>query len=362
MALAMGTKAMLEIVRDLSRLEAIADQWSELAARRPSPMLSHEWTVAAAKAYGEKAEMAVFLLWDRARLRAAAPLAVFRNGFSRHLRFLAQDLGEPDALLFEDRQSLTALLTEIGQQGLALRLSLLPRNGDEMAILRRMRSGSLNFERPAFGHAAILPPTAAQLEEGLSKSSKTMLRRKLKRAEKFGDVSFLMEPLSVDSWQGFLKELVRVEGCGWKGRSGTSLSHNTEQREFFEHYAASKAASGKLRGYRMLIDGQTAAIRLGVVAEGTLYELKIGFDEAFQACSPGIILTHETLKAAVAEGIKVHEFLGVAEDWQRHWPLQVHERMTVRRYPLAVNGALNLTKDVLDQAKNRYRQVVVRQE
>ena len=107
----------------------------------------------------------------------------------------------------------------------------------------------------------------------------------------------------------------------------------------------------------MKIDGATIAMRLGLRSQGRLYELKIGFDEAFQACSPGLVLTHETLKASIREGLTRHEFLGVGEEWQRHWPLRRQEDVTVRYYPLTMKGAYSLFRDFLNEGLKRLRRL-----
>lgn len=352
---------MLEIVRDLSRLEAMADAWQELAVHNQVPMLSHEWTVAAARAFGKKAELAIFALWDGPRLRAVAPLGVFRSGLSQRLQSLSHEVREPESLLFRDRVSLQELLRAVTQYGPALSLAGVPRGGDEELVLRDVRAGSLTyFGRTFFSHAVLLPSTGAQLDASLSKSARTMFRRKLKQAEKHGDVTFSAEVLDEGNWEAAIQDLVRIESSGWKRENGTSLVDLPGLRKFYEHYTRLKAASGTLRAYRMRIAGRTVAIRLGAVAGGRLYELKIGFDDNFRTCSPGMLLTHETLKAAIAEGFAKHEFLGGAEDWQKHWPLQVHEHVTIRRYPLAFNGALILGQDVLDRVGGRMRQFTER--
>lgn len=341
---------MLEIIRDRKRLEDIAEAWEDLADHNPVPMLSHSWTAAAAKAFGHKSEMMVFALWDGPQLSAVAPLALFRNGLSRHLRLLSQELCEPEALLFRDREALRQLLAAIAANGPALCLSLIRSGGDEDLVLREMRAGSLTFfGNLHHGHAAILPATPEALEQSLSTSSRSTFRRKLRQAQKKGELSFSDHVLDVNNWQDFFEELVRVEGSGWKRRNKTSLADLTDQRRFFEFYGGSMASSGTLRGYKMMIDGRTVAIRLAVVTGEKLNELKIGFDEEFATASPGLLLTHETLKAAVREGLTTHEFLGVAEEWQKHWPLQADDKLTIRRYPFGVNGALNLGNDALSR-------------
>jgi CelD/BcsL family acetyltransferase involved in cellulose biosynthesis len=101
-----------------------------------------------------------------------------------------------------------------------------------------------------------------------------------------------------------------------------------------------------LRLFFLKIDGKRIAARMAVVNGGRLWELKIGYDEAWSNCMPGILLTHETLRWAVESGLEAHEFLGQAEQWERHWPTEEDEYVSMRIYPLAPAGQLSLVRDV----------------
>lgn len=335
----------LEIIESLDRLRELDVSWSKLAKTTSYPMLQHVWMLSAAEAYQDVIRLQIFAVWERSQLAGIAPLARFGNRPVADLRCIAENVGEPDAFLYSSTDALDVLISGILRSRLSLKLSNLPTDGAELRALKSNKKAGFCFERAGMGHAAQLPDTVEALETSLSKSARTLLRRKSNRAAKYGTVRFSTETLTEANSESFLNDLIRVEGCGWKGRNGTSLSHNHRLKLFFQLYLSRMAATGALRGDRMLVDDVTVAIRLSVRSGGRLYELKIGFDEAFDACSPGILLTHETLKASIREGIEAHEFLGVGEDWQRHWPLLKREQTTVRYYPLSLSGSLSLGRD-----------------
>lgn len=335
----------LEIVNSLDRLRELEVQWSKLAQTTSYPMLQHTWMLCAAEAYSDLMHLNIFAVWDGELLAGIAPLAQFGSRPMVDLRCIAENVGEPDAFLFSSPKAVEVLVSGIMRSRRALRLSNLSKDGAELLALKSDRSTAFRFERSGAGHAAQLPATVEALDASLSKSARTLLRRKKNRADKYGTVRFSTETLTEVNFESFLSDLIRVEGCGWKARNGTSLSQNERLRRFFESYIRRMAATGALRGDRMMINDVIVAIRLSVRSGGRLYELKIGFDEAYEACSPGIMLTHETLKASIEEGLHAHEFLGVGEDWQRHWPLLKTEQVTVRYYPLSLSGSLMLGKD-----------------
>ncbi len=96
----------------------------------------------------------------------------------------------------------------------------------------------------------------------------------------------------------------------------------------------------------MRINGEVAAERLAVEHAGRLWELKIGYNEKFRRCAPGLLLTHETLRYVFERGLKAYEFLGHEEDWERIWAADnVHRYVSFRLYPLSVGGSLGLVMD-----------------
>ncbi len=62
------------------------------------------------------------------------------------------------------------------------------------------------------------------------------------------------------------------------------------------------------------IGDATVVARLAVEYSGRLWELKIAYDERFAKCSPGILLTHKTLRYACERGLTGHKFLGTASN------------------------------------------------
>ena len=104
---------------------------------------------------------------------------------------------------------------------------------------------------------------------------------------------------------------------------------------------ASRNEIGKAR-----IDDAAAAARMTVEFGERLWELKIGYDERWAKCSPGIILMHETLRYACEKQLKGYEFLGHFEPWQQRWPLQTTHHATVGFYPFALAGGLSFSYDV----------------
>ena len=180
----------------------------------------------------------------------------------------------------------------------------------------------------------------------MSSGRRSHLRSYRRRAERLGKVEFEVINPDVDMLTPHLDDLFRLEASGWKGRAGSAALSNPHVHRFYCEYAQSAAQSGMLRLFFLRIDGKSIAARMAVEHGGRLWELKIGYDEAWSNCMPGILLTHETLRYAVERGLEAHEFLGQAEAWERHWPTQEDEYVSMRIYPRAPAGQLSLVRDV----------------
>jgi CelD/BcsL family acetyltransferase involved in cellulose biosynthesis len=120
------------------------------------------------------------------------------------------------------------------------------------------------------------------------------------------------------------------------------------------------ARSAMLRMFFLRAGQKTMAARMAVEYSGELWELKIGYDEKFSACSPGIVLTHETLRWACEHGLTAHRFLGSAEPWQRWWSLELRHYQSVRLYPFSVPGSVALLRDASQLATGRLRESSMR--
>jgi len=105
------------------------------------------------------------------------------------------------------------------------------------------------------------------------------------------------------------------------------------------------AREGCLRLGFMTIGDATAAVRLDVVWGNKSWEFKIGYDERFADCSPGLLLSHEALKHGQAEGLLGHHFLGSAEAWHDTWAAEITDRVNLRYYSTTVDGGATLLQD-----------------
>ncbi len=100
-----------------------------------------------------------------------------------------------------------------------------------------------------------------------------------------------------------------------------------------------------LRFFFLRVDGKIIAGRMAVEHSRRLWDLRMGYDETWCRCAPGVLLTHETLRYAVERGLEAYEFLGCAEAWERHWPCEEDHYVSLRAYPYSLKGQFSFAQD-----------------
>jgi CelD/BcsL family acetyltransferase involved in cellulose biosynthesis len=340
----------VERVGSVARFLELEPEWNRLAANFSTPLLHHEWFAASVDAFLGRSELAIFVVRDALGLvHAIAPFVLEREGAFQRLRLLGYRTLEPAGLLYEDRAALKPVIDAIATLGIPLELRRLAAASCEMSVLcdAPMRR-AVRIIQP--GHAsstwARLESSAEALEAKLSPGRRSELRRKRKQAEQGGAVTFEAVVPTEATVAANLDRLFEVEASGWKGRAKTAILADAPLRQFYTRYAAAAAGLGELRFFFLGIGGETAAAIMAVEHAERLWELKIGFQERWSKCSPGLILAHETLRHASDQGLAAYEFLGGSDGWQERWPHAKHAYSSFRSFPLSPSGGYFLAKDI----------------
>ena len=333
----------VEIVSDVRTFVDLQSEWNALAECHATPLLRHEWFAAAFDAFGAGCDLAIHVVRDGGRMRAIAPF-VIEHGLVSRLVLLGYQTFEPSGILYADDKALQVVVHRLQAWHLPLFAPLLG-----LAEVRALACGALwrpeTLQRLHSSASVPLGSNWPAFQAQMSKQSRTYIRRKRKAAEREGAVRVdVVAPLE-EEVERHLAEFIRVEAAGWKSRKGTSLQRNARMRRFYTSYVKAAARNAMLRMFFLRAGHHTMAGRMAVECGGRLWELKIGYDEEFSGCSPGILLTHETLRWACVRGLIAHEFLGRAEPWQRWWPLELRQYQNVRLYPFSVAGCVALGQD-----------------
>jgi CelD/BcsL family acetyltransferase involved in cellulose biosynthesis len=167
-----------------------------------------------------------------------------------------------------------------------------------------------------------LPPSYDALLSGMSTGFKANLRRRRRRLEAMGEVRVEHVTGGADL-QARLDEGFAIERSGWKGKKGTAISQDAKTYGFYSELAHTAAARGYLSLFFLTLNGRSIAFQYGLTYGGVCYVPKLGYDEAYKDCSPGLLLMEESIKNCIARGVKGFDFLGLPGGWKTRWSRQM---------------------------------------
>ena len=93
-----------------------------------------------------------------------------------------------------------------------------------------------------------------------------------------------------------IKEFLRLEASGWKGREGGALASNEAERNYFEAIVTEAFRRGRLMMLALRLDGRPIAYKCDFLAGRGLFTFKIAFDENYACHSPGVLLEVENIR------------------------------------------------------------------
>lgn len=354
-----------ELVTTPEELRSLGPQWDRLAARFPTPLLSHDWFVAAAEALHAKDRLNVILRKSGDEVTAIAPLVERRRFGFRSLSFIGYDvLREPSGVLYQHPAHLRDLLQDI----VACRA---PVNFDRVedpllvAELSSLEGGTAEGLIQTLASSPwirIDGPWKAYYET-ITAKWRSAHRRATKKAEAEGALGFEFFSPGPGEADDLMRLFIDVEGRSWKSRLGTSLAANSSLRAFFERYGRSAAARGIARFAVMRVGGVPVSAQFGVDYGRRHWLLKIGYDEKYSHCSPGILLMYKALERTFNDGLEGFEFLGSNEAWIQVWNHKVHRyysrsidriaarRACVRTLALAERGGRKIRRSLARSGK-----------
>jgi CelD/BcsL family acetyltransferase involved in cellulose biosynthesis len=325
---------------------AMEEQWNALVvATTNEPFYRHEFLRIWVSHFMPRARLEILTIRDGAgRLAAGLPLVKMRGfvcGVPTRLAVAPANSHSCrfDIIADDGAAAARALLSHLSADKTwdVIELTDVPENGNAWLLYSAAREAGfpVGAQESQQSPYLPLPQSYQEMERRMSTSFRANLRRRHRKLEAIGTVEFEHVTGGADL-RSRLDECFAIEESGWKGRNGTAIVQDTRTRGFYTDLAMTAAARKYLSLFFLKLNGRSIAFHYGFTYAGVYYMPKLGYDEEFKGCSPGLVLLDEIIKDCIARGVRVYDFLGPALEWKTQWSHQVrrHSHLYIFRNSL----------------------------
>jgi CelD/BcsL family acetyltransferase involved in cellulose biosynthesis len=116
-----------------------------------------------------------------------------------------------------------------------------------------------------------------------------------------------------------LEHLLRLHRLRWAAEGGSAGIPPGPVEDFHREVAPRLAARGWLRLYVLHVEGAAIAAVYGIEAGRRFSYYQSGYDPAWAARSPGLVLVGRTVEDAYARGLADYDFLRGTEAYKLDW-------------------------------------------
>ncbi len=347
---------MIELYKDFDEIETYRHDWDLLAAKKNIYLLTFDWFRCCAHSFHLKDELYLLCLIQNKKLIAVAPLyRSYKNEEKHMLQIIgSRRLYEPSSLLYDSNIALEKLLKALKKSPYPVYINRIYKHFEIDAHIHRLNKNGLFVPVNAAGSQYLeLNDSFKKFEAGLSSKRRNDLHRAYKKANVLGTVDFDISQPDTNAVKPLLQKAFLIEDSSWKHKAESSILQNSDLTSFFN--CLFKHASEKnqaVLGF-MNINGVAVACNLAILKFDKLWILKIGYNNKYKSCSPGILLTHEMINYAYKKNLKEFEFLGCIEKWIKLWNPLNRNYQSYLFYPLSLKGLSGLIYDFVTIVKRK---------
>lgn len=289
---------------------AILPDWQDLSRRAlvPSGYNAPELLLPALMRH-ERAKLAT--VRDSEGLQLALPLVACRSplSFKASLSTPISFYGLPHLGPYSAVPALTALLRHLNEPVL---LHSVPMDGVLWDVIR-VSSARLTVIN-SWERAVVRPQGsyAGWYEANFDRKRRKEQRRLHSRLAEKGKLE-AQNFAAGDDTAGWVDDFLDLEAKGWKGKRGTALKADPSAVAALHEAMRGLAGSGKLRFWKLALDGRPIAMMFGVADSGQAWLGKIAYDEDFARFSPGVQLILQATETLFAEGITLADSCAIPD-------------------------------------------------
>ena len=150
------TAVDVQVVQTVRGLESLGSDWNALSARFETPVMDHDWSLAAARALHDESDLRVVVVREDRHVTGIAPMVVDRRLGGRLGVIGASTLHEPAGWLYVSEPSMTMLARAVVGLGHVSVLHRLAAHSDLCReVSRLVRGRGVVVQRPAAPSLAV---------------------------------------------------------------------------------------------------------------------------------------------------------------------------------------------------------------
>jgi hypothetical protein len=345
-------------VRKITAVEdflQLAGQWNSLleSTTQAEPYLTHEWFEAWWKAFHPGNHLHVLIALQNGHPLGIAPLMLCEGSFrglrTQRICFMANgqspaaDFIIPDEHREQVLDSFIGYLLEEKDKWDVLELQKIHSRSPMMLPLRRvLRTRGLSFGLKEALKSPIIRTTGSWESFLQSKSRKfrKVLRNKLNRIERLGDVSVERATGEQEVLQR-LEDIFLVSSKSWKHREGTAITDLASLTTFYQEVSRTMGRKGWVELWLMRDGKRPVAFEYHMNFKGVAYPIRADYDEDYRSLCPGSVLEHHILRELFSDPtVRQYNSCGHTYDYLLNWTLELREHLTVQVFNARVFSRL----------------------
>ena len=183
----------------------------------------------------------------------------------------------------------------------------------------------------------VVEGTWQQFFDSLPKKFRWALRNGVKKLREYGNLTHKEYTSKMDS-DYFLDAMMRIEKASWKEHSGTSITTNAYQEDFYRQFAHISTHNGWFSGHLLELDGIPIAYIYGIVYNNVFLHLKGSYRDKYKEYSPGHVLNMFIFEQLYKRQIQFYDFMGTCEPYKMKWTDKTYSRSTYIIYNNSLRG------------------------
>jgi len=287
-----------EVITDWSRLEALEQDWQDLAsdAAEANPFYEPWMLLPALRAYGPGARLEVLVASTTHRGRRLLcglfPIS-YRRGRAELWKHRSCYLSTPLLRKGFAQAAMRCFFDHLERRAGLVRLEDVPGEGPfHLQLVDELNRRCWPSLLSSWYTRALFRPAASGddfLERALNGKRRKELRRQRTRLAELGRLE-LCELRPDEDPAPWIREFLALEAAGWKGEKGVAAALDPNERTYVEEMAVRAHGRGRLMMMALRLDGRPIALKYNLLAGDGSFAFKITFDESYSRYSPGVLL------------------------------------------------------------------------